>query len=136
LNDKKGGRRVNKIDKMDIDVCSVTVVHEEKVNYIIAELQGKDFASLSVLSKCLGETSRVQILYALATYKEMCVCDLAAIIDASMATTSHHLRFLKKNGVTTSYREGKMVYYSLANEEIVTFIRSVLRVGEDLQLIS
>jgi len=127
---------VNKIDKMDIDVCSVTVVHEEKVNYIIAELQGKDFASLSVLSKCLGETSRVQILYALATYKEMCVCDLAAIIDASMATTSHHLRFLKKNGVTTSYREGKMVYYSLANEEIVTFIRSVLRVGEDLQLIS
>ncbi|SFF08190.1 arsr-type transcription regulator hth motif [Trichococcus pasteurii] len=127
---------MNKIDKMDIDVCSVTVVHEEKVNYIIAELQGKDFASLSVLSKCLGETSRVQILYALATYKEMCVCDLAAIIDASMATTSHHLRFLKKNGVTTSYREGKMVYYSLANEEIVTFIRSVLRVGEDLQLIS
>ena len=133
---KKGGRRVNKIDKMDIDVCSVTVVHEEKVNHVIAELQGKDFASLSVLSKCLGETSRVQILYALATYKEMCVCDLAAIIDASMATTSHHLRFLKKNGVTTSYREGKMVYYSLANEEIVTFIRSVLRVGEDLQLIS
>ncbi len=127
---------MNKIDKMDIDVCSVTVVHEEKVNHVIAELQGKDFASLSVLSKCLGETSRVQILYALSTYKEMCVCDLAAIIDASMATTSHHLRFLKKNGVTTSYREGKMVYYSLANEEIVTFIRSVLRVGEDLQLIS
>ena len=127
---------MNKIDKMDIDVCSATIVHEEKVNHVIAELQGKDFASLSVLSKCLGETSRVQILYALSTYKEMCVCDLAAIIDASMATTSHHLRFLKKNGVTTSYREGKMVYYSLANEEIVTFIRSVLRVGEDLQLIS
>ena len=97
---------MNKIDKMEIDVCSVTVVHEEKVNHVIAELQGKDFASLSVLSKCLGETSRVQILYALSTYKEMCVCDLAAIIDASMATTSHHLRFLKKNGVTTSYRQG------------------------------
>lgn len=66
----------------------------------------------------------------------MCVCDLAAIINASMASTSHHLRFLKKNGVTVSYQEGKMVYYSLANEEIVTFIRSVLRVGEDLKLIS
>lgn len=121
---------------MDIDVCSVTVVHEEKVNYIIAELQGKDFADLLVLSKCLGDSSRVQLLYALATYKEMCVCDLAAILDASMATTSHHLRFLKKNGLTKSYQEGKMVYYSLANEEIVTFICSVLRVGEDLQLIS
>ena len=127
---------MNKIDKMDIDVCSATIVHEEKVNHVIAELQGKDFASLSVLSKCLGDSSRIKILYALATYKEMCVCDLAAIINASMASTSHHLRFLKKNGVTVSYQEGKMVYYSLANEEIVTFIRSVLRVGEDLQLIS
>lgn len=127
---------MNKIDKMDIDVCSATIVHEEKVNHVIAELQGKDFASLSVLSKCLGDSSRIKILYALATYKEMCVCDLAAIINASMASTSHHLRFLKKNGVTVSYQEGKMVYYSLANEEIVTFICSVLRVGEDLQLIS
>ena len=127
---------MNKIDKMDIDVCSVTVVHEEKVNHVIAELQGKDFASLSVLSKCLGETSRVQILYALSTYKEMCVCDLAAIIDASMATTSHHLRFLKKNGVTTSYREGKMVYYSLANQEVSDAIASLLKVSEYLHLIS
>lgn len=128
-----GGR---KMEEMNLDVCQTTIVHEEKVNQVKSELQGKDFADLLVLSKCLGDSSRVQLLYALATYKEMCVCDLAAILDASMATTSHHLRFLKKNGLTKSYQEGKMVYYSLANEEIVTFIRSVLRVGEDLQLIS
>ena len=121
---------------IDLDVCKTTIIHAEKVDQVQTELKDKDFADLLVLSKCLGDSSRVQLLYALATYKEMCVCDLAAILDASMATTSHHLRFLKKNGVTTSYREGKMVYYSLANEEIVTFIRSVLRVGEDLQLIS
>ena len=121
---------------IDLDVCKTTIIHAEKVDQVQAELKDKDFADLLVLSKCLGDSSRVQLLYALATYKEMCVCDLAAILDASMATTSHHLRFLKKNGLTKSYQEGKMVYYSLANEEIVTFIRSVLRVGEDLQLIS
>ena len=121
---------------IDLDVCKTTIIHAEKVDQVQTELKDKDFADLLVLSKCLGDSSRVQLLYALATYKEMCVCDLAAILDASMATTSHHLRFLKKNGLTKSYREGKMVYYSLANEEIVTFIRSVLRVGEDLQLIS
>ena len=121
---------------IDLDVCKTTIIHAERVDQVQTELKDKDFADLLVLSKCLGDSSRVQLLYALATYKEMCVCDLAAILDASMATTSHHLRFLKKNGLTKSYQEGKMVYYSLANEEIVTFIRSVLRVGEDLQLIS
>ena len=121
---------------IDLDVCKTTIIHAEKVDQVQTELKDKDFADLLVLSKCLGDSSRVQLLYALATYKEMCVCDMAAILDASMATTSHHLRFLKKNGLTKSYQEGKMVYYSLANEEIVTFIRSVLRVGEDLQLIS
>ena len=121
---------------IDFDVCKTTIIHAEKVDQVQTELKDKDFADLLVLSKCLGDSSRIKILYALATYKEMCVCDLAAIINASMASTSHHLRFLKKSGVTVSYQEGKMVYYSLANEEIVTFIRSVLRVGEDLQLIS
>lgn len=121
---------------IDLDVCKTTIILAEKVDQVQTELKDKDFADLLVLSKCLGDSSRIKILYALATYKEMCVCDLAAIINASMASTSHHLRFLKKSGVTVSYQEGKMVYYSLANEEIVTFIRSVLRVGEDLQLIS
>lgn len=121
---------------IDLDVCKTTIIHAEKVDQVQTELKDKDFADLLVLSKCLGDSSRIKILYALATYKEMCVCDLAAIINASMASTSHHLRFLKKSGVTVSYQEGKMVYYSLANEEIVTFIRSVLRVGEDLKLIS
>ena len=121
---------------IDLDVCKTTIIHAEKVDQVQTELKDKDFADLLVLSKCLGDSSRIKILYALATYKEMCVCDLAAIINASMASTSHHLRFLKKSGVTVSYQEEKMVYYSLANEEIVTFIRSVLRVGEDLQLIS
>ena len=121
---------------IDLDVCKTTIIHAEKVDQVQTELKDKDFADLLVLSKCLGDSSRVQLLYALATYKEMCVCDLAAILDASMATTSHHLRFLKKNGLTKSYKEGKMVYYSLANPEVSAAIGSLLKVTEGLQLIS
>lgn len=65
----------------------------------------------------------VKIFYALETYKEMCVCDLAEILTASVATTSHHLRFLKKHGMAKSRQDGKVVYYSLANEDILSAIR-------------
>ena len=122
--------------EINLDMGQTTIVHEGKVNDVRTQLQGKDFADLLVLSKCLGDASRVQLLYALATYKEMCVCDLAAVLNASMATTSHHLRFLKKNGLTKSYKEGKMVYYSLANPEVSAAIGSLLKVTEGLQLIS
>lgn len=63
------------------------------MNHVIAGTPREGFCEPLSTQQMSGETSRVQILYALSTYKEMCVCDLAAIIDASMATTSHHLRF-------------------------------------------
>ncbi|MDE1549611.1 ArsR/SmtB family transcription factor [Jeotgalibaca caeni] len=121
------------MEEVELEVCQTSVIHEEKVNRVKTELQAKDFSELIVLSKCLGDVSRIQILYALSTYKEMCVCDLAAIVGASMATTSHHLRFLKKNKITKSYKDGKMVYYSLANEEISAAIQSLLKVTEEVQ---
>lgn len=121
------------MEEVELEVCQTSVIHEEKVNRVKTELQSKDFSELIVLSKCLGDVSRIQILYALSTYKEMCVCDLAAIVGASMATTSHHLRFLKKNKITKSYKDGKMVYYSLANEEILAAIQSLLKVTEEVQ---
>src|SRR5690625_7029697 len=66
----------------------------------------------------------------------MCVCDLAEILDASIATTSHHLRYLKKQGVAKSRKDGKEVYYSLANEEILSTIRIVLDMPNSLSLTS
>lgn len=61
-------------------VCQVTVVHKEKVNGIKNKLDQKDFSNLLVLGKCFSDFSRIKIFYALETYKEMCVCDLAEIL--------------------------------------------------------
>lgn len=68
-------------------VCQVTIVHKEKVNVIKKKLDQKDFSNLLVLGKCFSDSSRIKIFYALETYKEMCVCDLAEILNASVATT-------------------------------------------------
>ena len=76
------------------NVCQVTVVHKEKVNGIKNKLDQKDFSNLLVLGKCFSDFSRIKIFYALETYKEMCVCDLAEILTASVATTSLNILFL------------------------------------------
>ena len=87
-----------------------------------------------LLGKCFSDFSRIKIFYALETYKEMCVCDLAEILTASVATTSHHLRFLKKHGMAKSRQDGKVVYYSLANEDILSAIRVFLKLSENLSM--
>ena len=125
---KKGG------DLMDIEVCTTNIIHKEKVAIIKNNLNDKDLSSLILLGKCFVDSSRIKIFYALETYKEMCVCDLAAILDVSIATTSHHLRFLKKNGMTKSRKDGKMVYYSLANEDVLCAIRAFLKLSENLSM--
>ncbi|MFL2132753.1 ArsR/SmtB family transcription factor [Desemzia sp. FAM 24101] len=116
---------------MGIEVCKTNILHKEKVENVKSILDEKDFSSLLALGRCFGDISRIKIFYALETYKEMCVCDLAAILDASIATTSHHLRFLKKHGMAISRQDGKMVYYSIVNEEVHSIIRAFFNVPEN-----
>ena len=118
------------------EVCQTTIIHPEKVDVVKNKLENKDLSDLLVLGKCFSDSSRIKIFYALETFKEMCVCDLSEILDASIATTSHHLRYLKKHGVAKSRKDGKEVYYSLANDEILSTIRTVLDMPNSLSLTS
>lgn len=115
---------------MSIEVCKTNIVHKEKVENVKNRLDESNFSSLLAIGRCFGDISRIKIFYALETYKEMCVCDLAAVLDASIATTSHHLRFLKKHGMAISRQDGKMVYYSIANEEVHSTIRAFFNMSE------
>lgn len=114
------------------EICQVNIIHKEKVTVIKNNLNQKDFSKLLVLGKCFSDSSRIKIFYALETYKEMCVCDLAEILNASVATTSHHLRFLKKHGMANSRQDGKVVYYSLANKDVLYAVQSFLNFSENL----
>jgi ArsR family transcriptional regulator len=81
-----------------------------------------DVAGLSEIFKVLGDETRTKILYLLA-HQELCVCDLAALLDTSLPAVSHHLRLLKALRLVKYRRDGKMVYYSLDDEHILNLIR-------------
>lgn len=74
----------------------------------------QDFQNVTFLFQQLGDTTRLRILWLLC-HSEECVCNLAAAIQMSDPAISHHLRSLKNSGLITSRREGKEVYYTLAD---------------------
>jgi len=81
-----------------------------------------EVAGLSELFKVLGDETRTRILY-LLSLQELCVCDIAEIMEMSLPAVSHHLRLLKALRIVKYRREGKQVYYSLDDDHIVGLIR-------------
>lgn len=79
-------------------------------------------AGLAEIFKALGDESRTKILYLLA-HRELCVCDLASLLDVSVPAVSHHLRLLKAMRLVRHRREGKVVYYSLDDRHVLNLIR-------------
>jgi len=71
--------------------------------------------------KALGDPARAKILYALAR-AELCVCDLAEIVGASESAVSHQLRILRALRLVTHRRDGRQVYYALADDHIRTLL--------------
>lgn len=111
------------------DVCEVTCVNNEAVAQVKAQMP--ELTAVSKLLKVLADETRLKILYALTIEQRLCVCDVATIIEASIATTSHHLRNLKENGLAKSTREGKLMYYSLADEHVYQIVRLAYEHSEE-----
>lgn len=93
--------------------CEITCFDEEKVQTVQEALATHDTFAMSQFFKVLADERRLKILYALTTQEKLCVCDVALIIGASIATTSHHLCALRKLSILTHEKVGKMVYYQL-----------------------
>ena len=91
----------------------------EKVKY---ELPTDELISdLSDMFKIYGDMTRLKILYALFE-EEMCVCAIAELIGMTQSAVSHQLSVLKRNKLVKSRREGKSVFYSLADDHVRTII--------------
>ena len=76
---------------------------------------------LAELFKVFGDTTRIRILYVLFE-AEMCVCDIAEILNMTQSAISHQLRVLKQARLVRNRREGKQIYYSLADDHVRTII--------------
>lgn len=102
--------------------CKVTSVNKECVYRVQNELQTKNIPEVSKLFKALADETRMKIAYTLTIQDELCVCDVANMVGATMATASHHLRHLKQLGLAKYRKDGKMVYYSLDDDHVKQLI--------------
>ncbi|KAF0821756.1 metalloregulator ArsR/SmtB family transcription factor [Cytobacillus firmus] len=100
------------------DTCEIYCFDEDKVNRIQGELVKEDLSGAAQLFKALADENRAKISYALTRDEELCVCDIANIIGATVATASHHLRTLHKQGIVKFRKEGKLAFYSLDDDHI------------------
>jgi DNA-binding transcriptional ArsR family regulator len=103
-------------------VCDCDVIHEEAVNEVRKNLSDKEeYIELAALFKLFGDGTRVQILHALEQ-REMCVCDIAALLDLTKSAVSHQLKALRLANLVKFRREGQIVFYSLADDHVKEII--------------
>ena len=106
------------IDKPNDEKCEVTLIHEDNVKKAINELPDDELiADLSDMFKIFGDQTRVKILMALES-GELCVCDIAAVMNMSQSAISHQSRVLKQSNTVKTRRQGKVVYYSISDDHV------------------
>lgn len=104
-------------------VCCETVeVHEDLLRIVEQTMpEETELYDLAELFKVFGDSTRIRILFVLSS-AEVCVCDLARVLNMTQSAMSHQLRILKQNKLVKSRREGKSIFYSLADGHVSTII--------------
>jgi len=104
--------------KKDDMFCECDVVHEDVVSAVRKKLpDDRELYDLSDFFKVLGDSTRVKIMWALDE-SEMCVCDLAELLGMTKSAVSHQLRSLREANLVKNRRDGKNVFYSLADDHV------------------
>lgn len=105
-------------EKCNLDICDSTVIHQEVIDKVKDHIPDEEILyDLSDLFKVFGDTTRIKILCALFQ-AEMCVCDIAALLNMTQSAISHQLRVLKQARLVKFRKEGKVVYYSLDDDHV------------------
>ena len=113
-------------DRYNVECCDFIHAHEEIVERVRNQIPGEDtLYVLSELFRIFGDSTRIRILYVLFE-SEMCVCDIAALLGMTQSAISHQLRALKNARLVKARREGKTVFYALADDHVKTIINQGL----------
>lgn len=108
--------------KTEVECCEVTCVHDDAVRMVHKKMPEEELLKeLADFYKVFADPTRIKILCVLLE-SEMCVCDLAEVLGMTQSAISHQLRVLKQMKLVKNRREGKTVYYSLADGHIQTII--------------
>ena len=106
----------------EIECCDTIEVHEELLKIVDETMpEETELYDRAELFKVFGDSTRIRILFVLFE-AEVCVCDLAQALNMTQSAISHQLKILKQNKLVKSRREGKSIFYSLADDHVRTII--------------
>lgn len=98
--------------------CDCAVIHEDSLQNVKENIvPDAQLAGMAKLFKVFGDSTRISILAALNCH-EMCVCDLAVLLDMTKSAISHQLKVLRDNNLVKFYKKGKHAYYSLSDDHV------------------
>ena len=114
--------RDNVNQEPELERCEFLCVHENVVNKVLSDMpKDEELYDLAELFKVFGDSTRIKILYVLFE-SEMCVCDIAQLLNMNQSAISHQLRVLKQSQLVKYRREGKSIFYSLADGHVRTIL--------------
>ena len=104
----------------EIDRCDCTSIHKEVVDAVRTSMPGDEvLLDVADLFKVFSDSTRVKILCALMQ-AEMCVCDISVLLGMTKSSVSHQLRILKQANLVRYRKDGRVVYYALADDHVRT----------------
>jgi len=110
------------MESEDVFRCDQFCLHESAIRAVAGRMPPEDeLIDLAELFKVFGDSTRIKILYVLFE-SELCVCDIAELLGMSQSAISHQLRIVKQAKLVKNRRDGKTIYYSLADEHVKTII--------------
>lgn len=106
----------------ELECCECTEIHGDLLQSVTEHMPNEEeLYDLAELFKVFGDSTRIRILYVLFE-EELCVCDIAEALQMTQPAISHQLRILKQAKLVKNRREGKSVFYSLADGHVRTII--------------
>ncbi len=109
-------------EEYEIEHCDSVEVHADLLKLVREKMpREEELYDLAELFKVFGDSTRIRILFVLFE-AEVCVCDLAEHLQMTQSAVSHQLKILKQNKLVKSRREGKSIFYSLADAHVRTII--------------
>ena len=103
-------------------MCEPHGLHEDRIQLVEERMPPEDeMADMAELFKVFGDSTRIRILYILSEM-ELCVCDMARVLGLTQPAVSYQLKVLKQARLVKNRREGKTVFYYLADKHVETII--------------
>lgn len=110
------------MSEAELECCEDVEIHQDRLKIVSDQMpEEEELYDLAELFKVFGDSTRIRILYVLFE-AEVCVCDLAKALNMTQSAISHQLRILKQKKLVKNRREGKSIFYSLADDHVRTII--------------